>query len=68
MTGLSQNSAVRFDDPYYLQSDEAEVERLKSLSGSQGVGDTLMDEASEYKDLLADLGFNTEIKVEENRG
>lgn len=53
------------DSPYISMNDAAEAERLQTLAGGGGYGDTnLLDEQSELQETLGELGVfvNEEVR------
>ena len=55
---MTETSQTYSNSPYISHSDQAEYERLVALAGTQGYGDTLMDDASEdLREVLGDLGY-----------
>jgi hypothetical protein len=52
-------NSSNLSNDYHLQTDGAELERLKKAASIQGFGDVLYDEAtedSELESIISDLG------------
>lgn len=44
-------------DPYYSQSDAAEVARLQGLAAGGGLGQAIYDEDSELEEVIGEMGL-----------
>lgn len=57
MTLLTASSTTSNEsDPYISRTDEAELETLRAMAQSQGIGDTLTDE-QELAEMFQEIGL-----------